>query len=76
MKNEKKPRSKAQKILTKKIIEENVPYSKKAPLKVEEAQRTSNRLDQKRQSYHHIIIKTLNVQNKERILKTARKKDK
>ena len=39
-----------------------------------EAYRTPNRLDQKRKSSCHIIIKTLNLQNKERILKTAREK--
>jgi hypothetical protein len=32
-------------------------------------------LDQERKSFHHIIIKTLNAQNKERILKAARGKD-
>jgi hypothetical protein len=36
--------------------------------------RTTNRLDQKRKSFHHIIVKALNVQNKERILKVAREK--
>ena len=44
-------------------------------IKVQEAYRTPNRLDQKRKSPHHIIIKTLNIQNKERILKAAREKD-
>jgi hypothetical protein len=37
-----------------------------------EAYRTANRLDQKRNSSHHIIVKTLNAQNKERILKAVR----
>jgi hypothetical protein len=32
------------------------------------------RLDQKRKSFHHITVKTLNLQNKERILKAARGK--
>jgi hypothetical protein len=36
----------------------------------------TNRLDQKRNSPQHIIIKTLKIQNKERILKAARGKDK
>ena len=44
------------------------------PIKVQEAYRTTNRSDQKRESSHHIIIKTENVQNKERILKAARRK--
>jgi hypothetical protein len=33
-----------------------------------EAYRTANRLNQKRKSSCHILIKTLNIQNKERIL--------
>jgi hypothetical protein len=36
--------------------------------------RMPNRLDQKRKSSCHTIIKTLKVQNKERILKTAKEK--
>ena len=40
-------------------------------IKVQEAYRTPNKWDQKRK-YHHIIIKTLNAQSKERILKAAR----
>ena len=43
-------------------------------INVEEAYRTPSRLNQKRKSFCHIIIKTLNVQNKERILKAARGK--
>ena len=43
-------------------------------IKVQEAYRTPNKWDQKRKSSHHIIIKTLNAQNKERILKAAREK--
>jgi hypothetical protein len=37
--------------------------------------RMPNRLDQKRKSSCHTIIKTLKIQNTERILKTARQKD-
>jgi hypothetical protein len=44
------------------------------PIKVQEVSRTPNRLDQKRKSSHHIIIKTLNIQKKERLLKAAREK--
>jgi hypothetical protein len=56
-----------------KIIEENFPNpKKKMPMNMQEAYRTSNRLDQKRNSSHHIIIKTSNAQNKERILKAVR----
>jgi hypothetical protein len=42
-----------------KIIEENVPNLKKEmPTNIQEAYRTPNRLDQKINSSHHIIIKT------------------
>jgi hypothetical protein len=37
-------------------------------MKIKETYRTPNRLDQKRNSSHHLISKTPNVQNKERIL--------
>jgi hypothetical protein len=43
-------------------------------MNIQEAYRTPNRLDQKRNSSHHIILKTQNAQNKERILKTVREK--
>ena len=43
-------------------------------IKVQEAYRTPNKWDQKTKSSPHIIIKTLNPQNKERILKAAREK--
>jgi hypothetical protein len=53
-----------------KIIEEKFPNLKKEmPMNIQEAYRTPNRLDQKRDSSLHIIMKTLNAQNKERILK-------
>jgi hypothetical protein len=42
-------------------------------MKIQEAYRTPNRLDQKNHSSCQIIVKTLNVQNKERILKALRK---
>jgi hypothetical protein len=41
---------------------------------LQEAYRTPNRLDQKRNSPHVIIIKTPNAQDKERILKAVREK--
>ena len=60
-----------------KIIEENFPNLKKEmSVKLQEACRTPNKWDQKRKSSHHIIIKTLNTQNKERILKVQGKSDK
>ena len=57
-----------------KIIEENFPNLKKEmPMNIQEAYRTPNHF-QKRNSSHHIIIKTSNAQNKERILKAVREK--
>jgi hypothetical protein len=44
------------------------------PMNIQKAYRTLNRLDQKRNSSHHIIIKTPNALNKERILKAVREK--
>jgi hypothetical protein len=44
------------------------------PTKIQEAYTTLNRLGQKRHSSHHIIVKTPNAQNKERILKAVRGK--
>jgi chromosome segregation ATPase len=58
-----------------KIIEENFPSLKKEmPMNIQEAYRTLNRLDQKRNSSCHIISKTQNAQNKESILKAVRGK--
>jgi hypothetical protein len=48
-----------------KIIEENFPNPKKAmPIDIQEAYRTPNRMDQKRNSSYH-IIKTPSDQTKE-----------
>jgi hypothetical protein len=45
-----------------KIIEENFPNPKKVmPMNIQEAYRTQNRFDQKRNSPCHIIIKTSNA---------------
>jgi hypothetical protein len=58
-----------------KIKEENFPNLKKEmTIKGQEAYRAPNKWDQKRKSSHHIIIKTLSPQNKERILKASREK--
>ena len=43
-------------------------------MKVQEAYRTPNRLDQKKTFRCHIIIKTQNIQIKERILRAAKEK--
>lgn len=59
-----------------KIIEEKHPIPKKEiPTTVQEAHRTQNRFDQKRNSPCHIMISKLNIQNIERILKSARQRD-
>jgi hypothetical protein len=43
-------------------------------LNIQEAYRTPNRLDQKINSSQHIIIRTTNALNKDRILKAIREK--
>jgi hypothetical protein len=57
------------------IVEKLYNLKKEMPIKIQEACRISNRLDQKRNSPQHIIIKTLNIQNKERILKAEKAKN-
>jgi chromosome segregation ATPase len=58
-----------------KIIEENFSYLKKQmPMNIQDAYRNPDRLDQKRNSSQHIIIRTTNALNKDRILKAAREK--
>jgi hypothetical protein len=59
-----------------KIIQENFPNLKKEmPCKnMQEAYRTPNNLDQKRNSSCHKIIKTPKAQNKEIIIKAVREK--
>jgi hypothetical protein len=58
-----------------KSIEENFPYLKKEmPMNIQETYRTPNRLDQKRNSSGHIIIRTTKALNKDRILKAVREK--
>jgi hypothetical protein len=57
-----------------KIIEENFPNLKKEMPMNKQAYRTPNRLDQKRNSSPHIIIRTTNALNKDRILKAVREK--
>jgi hypothetical protein len=44
------------------------------PMNIQGAYRTLNRLNHKRNSSHHIIIKAPNALNKERILKAVREK--
>ena len=50
-----------------KIIEENFPnLNKEMPMNIQEAYKPPNRLDQKKNSSRHIIVKTSNAQNKEK----------
>jgi len=44
------------------------------PMNIQEIYKTTSRLDQKRNSSCHIIVKTPNAQNKERILEAVREK--
>jgi hypothetical protein len=44
------------------------------PMNIQEAYRTPNRLDQKRNSSQHIIIRTTNALNKDRLLKAVKEK--
>jgi hypothetical protein len=56
-----------------KIIEENFPnQEKEVPMNIQEANTTPNSLDQKRDSSHHIVIRTPNALNKKTILKAVR----
>jgi hypothetical protein len=61
-----------------KYLQQNHTYfpklKKEIVINVQETCRMSNRLDQKTKSCCHTIIKTLKLQNKERILKTVREK--
>jgi hypothetical protein len=66
---------KGQANIFKKIIEENSPnLMKEMAMNIQEAYRTPNRLDQKRNSSQHIIIRTTNTLNKDRILKAVKEK--
>jgi hypothetical protein len=58
------------------IIAENFPKLEKGrDIQVQEAYRTPNYQDQKRNTPRHIIIKILNIQNKDRILQPQKRKD-
>ena len=61
--------------LFKKIMKENFSnLVKEIDIQVQEAQRVPNKLDPKRTTPRHIIIKMTKVKDKERILKAAREK--
>ena len=58
-----------------KIIEENFSNLKNEMLmNIQDAYRTPNRLDQKRNSSRYIMIRTTNTLNQDRILKAVREK--
>ena len=57
-----------------KSIAGNFPNLKDTEFKIQEAQRTPNKLNPNRPTPRHIIIKMAKVKDKERILKAAREK--
>ena len=62
--------------LYEKILKEKLPnLVKEIDIQVQEAQSPSNKLDPKRTIPRNIIIKMLKVEDKERILKAAREKE-
>jgi hypothetical protein len=63
-------------IFNKIITEHFLNLEKVLPSPVQEASRTPNRLDQNRTSPQHIIIRTTNTDNRERILQATREKNK
>ena len=62
--------------LLEQIMKENLPnLAKDIDTQVQEAQRVPNKLDPKRTTLRHIIIKLPKFKDKERILKEAREKE-
>ena len=58
------------------IMKESFPnLAKEIDIQVQEAQRVPNKLDSKRTTSTHIIIKVPKVKDKERILKVAKEKE-
>ena len=61
--------------LFEKIMKENLPnLVKEIDVQAQEAQRVSNKKDEKRPTLIHIVIKMLKVKDKERILKVSSEK--
>ena len=61
--------------LFEKIMKENFPnLVKEIDIQVQEAQRVPNKMDPKRTTPRHIIIKMSEIKHKERILKAAKEK--
>ena len=61
-------------ILSEQIMKKNFPYLAKE-IDFQEAQRVPKKLDPRRNTSRHIIIKLPKIKDKERILKTAREKE-
>ena len=61
--------------LFEKIMKENFPnLVKEIGIQVQKAQRVPNKMDTKRPTPRHIIIKMLQIEDKKRILKATREK--
>ena len=58
------------------IMSENIPNLKETNIKIQEAQRAPNKLNPNMPTPRHSIIKMAKVNDKERILKAAREKQK
>ena len=62
--------------LFEKIMKEDFPnLAKDLDMQVQEAQRVPKKLDPRRNTWSHIIIKLSKMKDKERILKAAREKE-
>ena len=58
------------------MMKENFPnLAKEIDMQVQEAQRVPKKLDPRRNTQWHILIKLLKIKDKERILKAAREKE-
>ena len=72
---EEEERDKGADHLSEEIIAENFPnLGKETDIQVQEAQRASNKMNPKRPTPRHIIIKMSKVKEKERILKATRER--
>ena len=62
--------------LFEKIMKENFPnLAREIDMQIQEAQRVPKKLDPRRSTPRHIIIKLPKIKDKERILKAAREKE-
>ena len=62
--------------LSEKIVKENFPnLGKEIDMQVQESQRIPTKMDAKKPTPRHIIIKRPKVKDKERLLKAARKRN-